>query len=296
MIKDKTLGSRVFDIFNYALMIVLCIIFFAPLWHVVCGSISDPWDLTTHTGLLFKPVGKINLEGYKLVLKNPAIQLGYLNTIIYVAASTALGTIITIIAGYVLSRKELKLAKTLTAFIMFTLLFNGGTIPTYIVIKELGLIGTRWALIIPGCANAFYIAIMKSAFEQVPASLEESAKIDGAGPLTIMVKILVPLVQATIAVVVLFTVLIQWNSWFPASIYLSQNRELWPLQLVIREILVQQDTSTITSGADMNIQAELMKNQIKYCTAIVASSPIMCAYPFAQNYFIQGVTLGGVKG
>ena len=138
--------------------------------------------------------------------------------------------------------------------------------------------------------------IMRSAFDQLPQSFEESAKIDGAGPLTIMIKILVPLVKSTIAVIVMFTILIQWNSWFPAAIYLSRQRNLWPLQLVIREILIQQDTSRFTSGENIEIKAELMKNIIKYCAAVAASLPVIIIYPFVQRYFVQGVTIGGIKG
>ena len=140
------------------------------------------------------------------------------------------------------------------------------------------------------------IMIMRSAFDQLPQSFEESAKIDGAGPLTIMIKILVPLVKSTIAVIVMFTILIQWNSWFPAAIYLSRQRNLWPLQLVIREILIQQDTSRFTSGENIEIKAELMKNIIKYCAAVAASLPVIIIYPFVQRYFVQGVTIGGIKG
>ena len=175
-------------------------------------------------------------------------------------------------------------------------MFNGGLIPTYMIIRKIGWVGTRWALLIPGAANAFYIVIMKSAFEQLPDSYEESAKIDGAGFFTIMLKILVPLVKSTIAVIVLFTVVIQWNSWFPASIYISTKRELWPLQLVMREILVQNESSQFISSADAAEMSDMVKELVRYTTAVVGTLPVLCVYPFVQKYFVKGVTLGGVKG
>lgn len=294
---EKTTTSRIlFNIFNYTFMILLSIACIAPIWHVLAASFSDPQSLMASRGLLLKPTGDITLEGYKLVFKNHNILTGYMNTIIYVIASTALGTLLTILAGYVISRNELKLKGPITALILFTMMFNGGLIPTYMVIKHLGLIGTRGALIIPGVINAFYIIIMKSSFEQLSPGYEESAKLDGAGPFTIMTRILVPLVKSTVAVVVVFTIVLQWNSWFPASIYVPTKRALWPLQLVMREILVQNDTAATVSGSDANARADLVKNLVKYCTIVVGTLPVLCTYPFAQKYFVQGVTLGGVKG
>jgi putative aldouronate transport system permease protein len=294
---EKTTPSRIiFNIFNYSFMILFSIACIAPLWHVFAASVSDPRSLMASNGLLLKPVGEMTLEGYKLVLKNPNIATGYMNTIIYVIATTVLGTLLTLLAGYVISRTDLRLKMPITAFILFTMMFNGGLIPTYMVVKWLHLIGTRWALIIPGVINAFFIIIMKSAFEQLSPSYEESAKLDGAEPLTIMIRILVPLVKSTIAVVVMFTVVLQWNSWFPASIYVPTQRKLWPLQLVMREILVQNDSAKIISGSDAIDKADLVKNLVKYCTVIVGTLPVLCIYPFVQKYFVQGVTLGGVKG
>jgi len=248
------------------------------------------------TGLLFKPLGDITFKGYQLVFKNPNIIRGYINTLIYVTATTFLGTLLTVIAGFALSRENLKLKTPLTLLILFTMVFGGGLIPTYMVIKALGMINTSAAIIIPGVINAFYIFMMKSSFEQLPASYEESAKLDGAGPLTIMIKILLPLIKSTIAVIVMFNIVMQWNSWFPASIYLTRRRDLWPLQLFMREILVQNDTGQILSGSDAVNKADYTANLVKYCVTVVGTLPILCIYPFAQKYFVKGVTIGGVKG
>ena len=293
---EKLTPSRVlFNILNYAFMLLLCLICVAPIWHVLMASFSEPRELMATSGILWWPAGKPTLGGYRLVFKNPSVFSGYYNTLIYVVSTTLLGTALTVIAGFVLSRRT-KLKKTFTLIVIFTMMFSGGLIPSFMINLKLGLVNTRWAIILPGVINAFYIVIMKSAFEQLPESFEESARLDGAGPLTIMLRILVPLVMATIAVVVMFILVQQWNSWYPASIYLQKKRDLWPLQLYLREILVQNDVSKILSGTDAHKAADLMSNLVKYATAIVATLPILLVYPFAQKYFVKGVTLGGVKG
>ncbi len=294
---EKVSFSRVlFNILNYSFMILLCIVCIAPIWHVVMASISNPRDLMASTGLLLKPLGKATLKGYELVLNNPDIIKGYINTLIYVVSTTVIGTILTLIAGFAISRENLKLKTPITLIILFTMMFGGGLIPSYMVNKSIGLINSPLAVIIPGVINAFYIIMMKSSFEQLSSSYEESAKIDGAGPITILIKILVPMIKATIAVIVMFNVVMQWNSWFQASIYLTRRRDLWPLQLFMREILVQNDTATILSGSDALSKIDYTKNLVKYCTVVVGTFPILCIYPFVQKYFVKGVTLGGVKG
>lgn len=296
MVEKLSVSRVIFNLLNYLFLIFLCIICLAPIWHVFMASISNPRELMASNGLLLKPLGTITTKGYEIVLKNPDIIRGYLNTILYVGATTIIGIFLTIIAGFVISRTDLKLKTPIILFIIFTMMFNGGLIPSYMVNRELGLVNNRLALIIPGVINAFYIIMMKSAFEQLSSSYEESAKLDGAGPVTILMKILVPMIKATIAVVVMFNIVMQWNSWFPASIYLTQRRDAWPLQLFLREVLVQNDTSKILSGQDALREADFTKNLVKYCTIIVGTFPMLCIYPFVQKYFVKGVTLGGVKG
>ncbi len=176
------------------------------------------------------------------------------------------------------------------------MMFSGGLIPTYMVIRSLGMINTKWALMVPGLLNAFYITMMKSSFEQLPDSFEESAKLDGAGPLTILFKILAPLVKASVVVIVMFIAVMQWNSWYPASIYLPAARDSWPLQLFMREMLIQNDTANVITSVDAQSAADFTSNLVKYCVVVVGTLPILCIYPFIQKYFVTGVTLGGVKG
>lgn len=295
---EKTTPSRViFNILNYAFMAAFAIVCIIPVWHVVMASISDPRLLMGSSGILLKPLGKVTLEGYGMVLQNAQIFTGYANTIFYVVFTAVLGTILTAIAGYLVSRKDFKPAKALTIYIMITMIFSAGTIPTYMVIRNLGMLNTRWAILIPGVINAYYIIIMKSAFEQLPDSFEESAKLDGANSITILFRILLPMVKPTLAVIIMFTVIMQWNSWYPASIYLPKERELWPLQLFMREMLIQNDTNKIVASSnDANAAVDMVGNLVKYCVTVVGTAPILLAYPFAQKYFVTGITLGGVKG
>ena len=294
---EKTGPSRIiFDILNYGFMILFAVACIAPIWHVAMASVSDPRMLMSNSGILWKPLGKITMKGYKMVLHNKSILMGYGNTLLYVVWNVVVGTISTMVAGFLCSRKDFKLATPLTLFIMFTMMFGGGLIPTYMVYRQTGLINNRLVMMVPGLLNAFYLIMMKSAFEQLDSGYEESAKIDGAGPLTILFRILTPLVKANLAVIIMFTVINVWNSWYPASIYLPRARNLWPLQLFMREILIQNDTTKVLTGADAAKAADLTSNLVKYCVTIVVTLPILCAYPFAQKYFVTGATLGGVKG
>jgi putative aldouronate transport system permease protein len=277
-------------------MVLLCAACVAPLWHVLMASISNPRMLFASSGILWLPTGSPTLQGYGLVFRNDNIIRGYLNTFFYVGACTVLGTALTLIAGFVLSRPRLKLGVPFTLMILFTMMFSGGLIPSYMVNRALGLVNNPLGVILPGVINGFFIIIMRSAFAQLPASYEESAKLDGAGPVTIMVRILAPLVKATIAVVVMNIVVFQWNSWFQASIYLARRRDLWPLQLFMREILVRNDTNRFITGTDAAKAADNVANLVKHCVTIVGTLPILCVYPFAQKYFVKGVTLGGIKG
>ncbi len=297
MIEKMTKSRAVFCAVNYALMTLFGVLCLIPLWHVLMASVSDPRLLMASSGIIAWPLGTPTLEGYRIVLSNSAVIEGYGNTLIYVAVNAVAGTLLTAIAGYLVSRKNFRLAKPLTAFIMFTMIFNGGLIPTYMVIRSLGIINTRLAIILPALMNAYYIIVMKSAFEQLPAAYEESAKLDGAGPARILFQILLPLIKPTVVVIIMFSVIGQWNSWYPASIYLPRVRDKWPLQLIMRSLLIQNDVSKLlTSSSEANHVVNMTGNLVKYCVTVVGTLPILVAYPFAQRYFVTGITLGGVKG
>ena len=297
MIEKRTVSRMVFNIFNYGLLAIFTLLCIMPVWHVVMASISNPRLLMGSSGLLLAPLGQATGEGYKLVFQNDSILIGYGNTIFYVIICAILSTVLTSIAGYLVSRKDFKLAKPLTLLIMFTMMFNAGTIPTYMLIRSLGMLNTRWAIIIPGLMSAYYVIMIKSAFEQLSPAYEESAKLDGASPVIILFRIMLPLILPSLVVIIMFTVIGQWNSWYPASIYLPRARDKWPLQMFMREMLIQNDTSKIVATAgEANAAADMTGNLVKYSVTVVGTAPILLAYPFAQKYFVTGITLGGVKG
>lgn len=296
MIERRTVSRVIFNILNYGILAVFSLLCILPVWHVLMASVSNPRLLMGSSGLLLSPLGNVTFEGYRLVFQNSSILIGYGNTILYVVALAA-ASMLTAIAGYLTSRKDFKLVKPLTLMIMFTMIFNAGTIPTYMLVRSLGMLNTRWSIILPSLMNAYYIILIKSAFEQLPAAYEESAKLDGAQPVVILFRILLPLILPSMVVIIMFTVITQWNSWYTASIYLPRARDKWPLQLFMREMLIQNDTSKIvTSSGEANAAVNMTGNLVKYCVTVVGTAPILLAYPFAQKYFVTGITLGGVKG
>ena len=295
MVYKKTFGKVVFDIINVTVLVFIAAMCIMPILHVLFSSLSDPRALARNEGVVLWPLGEPTLKGYELVFQNPNIVQGYGNTLFYVTVGTTLGTFMTALCGYVLSRKDILYRGILTFFVTFTMMFNGGLIPFYMVVRNLGWIDKRIALIVPGCISVFNVIVVRTAFMSIPDSLEESAKLDGAGHMTILFRIILPLSKAVIAVIVLFIAVFHWNSWVFAMIFL-QTRTLYPLQLILREILVQNDTSKIMVGSDAVAQMDLYKPLVQYCTTIVATVPILCIYPFVQKYFVTGVMIGSLKG
>jgi putative aldouronate transport system permease protein len=289
----RSLGERLFYPADIVIMIILVIFTLYPIWHVALGSISDPGKLMAHSGLVLRPYG-FSLVSYKAVFKNPMIRTGYLNTIFILVAGVLLNMIMTCLGAYVLSRKKVLWNKAITFFIVFTMFFSGGLIPSFLNIKELGLYNSLWALIIPTAISTFNMIIMRTSFQTIPDSLEESAKLDGAGHFTILFRIVLPVSKAVIAVIILYYSVGHWNSWFDAMVYL-QKRELYPLQLVLREILIQNQTTDMTMQSEAQDQ-EMIGETIKYAVIMVATVPILILYPFLQKYFVKGVMVGALKG
>jgi putative aldouronate transport system permease protein len=255
------------------------------------ASISNPSLVELTRSLILWPLGRVSLKAYELVFGNNNVYIGYRNTLFYVAAGTAISVLLSILAAYVMSRKRFRWRNVFAFFITFTMMFRPGMIPTFIMVKNYGLINTRWAVLLPTAVAVYNTIIMRTAIAAVPDSLEESARIDGAGDWIILFRIILPLIKATLAVVVLFYAVVRWNAWFEAMIYLTQRRDLYPLQLFLREILVQAQAAT---SADSD--AILYETLQKYATIIVSTLPILCIYPFVQKYFVHGVMLGSVKG
>lgn len=292
----NSVGGKIFDTVNIILMILLMTICIYPLLYVLFASLSDPYELMKHRGLLLKPMG-FTLNGYSLVFSNPSIMKGFLNTMFYVVAGTSINLLLTCMSAYVLSRKDLLLGKPLMLMVTIPMFFSGGLIPFYLQVQRLGLINTRWAIILPSAISVWNLIVMRTAFKSIPESLIESAKIDGANDFTVLFKIVIPVSKATLAVIGLFYAVSQWNSWFNAMIFL-RDRSKYPLQLILREILISNETREMMNmpkGSSQFIKADAYKTLIKYSTVIVSTIPILCVYPFLQKYFVKGVMIGSVK-
>lgn len=295
MVKKKSFGEIIFSIFNYLFMIALCIICIIPIWHVAMASVSDPILVSATSGLILRPLGQLSVTAYKIILTYKGLLIGYSNTIFYVIAQCAITGILSVMGGYIVSRKSFRYRNFLMLFMIFTMLFNGGMIPSYMVVRNLNLIDTRWAMLIPSAISVFNIIIMWTAIQGVPDSLEESARIDGANDFVVMFRIILPLCKASFAVVMLFTAIGKWNEWFNAMIYLPTKTSLLPLQMFMRELLIKSSGDAVNQ-ADMISDAHLFMTLVKYAAIIVSTLPILCVYPFVQKYFVKGVMIGSVKG
>ncbi len=289
----RTFGSICFDIFNYVFMILLMLVCLYPFMYVIFASLSDSNMLMAHEGLLWWPI-KANLNSYRTVLKNPMIFSGYKNTLFVLVAGVSLSMVLTILAAYVLSRKEFAIRKFATMYVMITMFFSGGLVPLYLTVMQIGLENSLLALVIPGAISVYNMIILRTGFLALPESLIESAKLDGASHTRILCSIVIPLSLPTIAVIVLYYAVTQWNSWFFAMIFL-RDRAKFPLQLILREILPQNDTDSML--LDLTKTDALSASEtVQYAIIIVATLPILVVYPFIQKYFVKGVMIGAVKG
>lgn len=293
MLNRRTVSERCFDAGNVIFLTLLMVLTVYPIVYVAFASVSDAASLMAHKGMLWKPLG-FSLEAYASVFNNPMILKGYGNTLFVVIVGLAFNLSLTAFGAYALSRKSLRYRKPLMLFIVFTMFFSGGLIPFYFTVKGIGLADSLWALIIPHAINTFNLIIMKTSFEAIPDSLEESAKIDGANDFVILFRIMLPLSMPVIAVMMLYYGVSHWNSWFHAMIFL-QDRSLYPLQLVLREILLQGEASSMAVGAT-DTDVAMLSVTLKYATIIVATVPILFVYPFLQKYFVKGALVGAIKG
>jgi putative aldouronate transport system permease protein len=236
------------------------------------------------------------LKGYELVLKNPEIAKGYINTMIYVLFGTAVNISLTTLGAFVLSKRGLFWGKAIMMFVTFTMFFSGGLVPFFLVVQKLGMLDSRLSMIIPGAISVWNLIVMRTSFQNIPVSLEESAKLDGASDLTVLFRIILPVSKAIIAVMTLFYAVGHWNEWFYASIFL-RDRKMFPLQLILREILIKNDVSNmmeIKNFSEMGKQS-MYQMLVQYSTIIVATVPILLVYPFLQKYFVKGVMIGSIK-
>jgi len=287
----KSPGEHVFDTANTLFLVLLSLVMIYPLLYVLLASVSDPVAMA-RGGKLFWSLKGMNTAAYRAVFTNPMIAYGYRNTLIYMTLGTTLNYIMTALGGYALSRKGLPGQKFIMLAIVFTMQFTGGMIPSFLLVFNLGIYDTIWAIVLPNAIATMNLIIMRTAFASVPVELEESARLDGASDLTILFRIFIPVTKATAAVITMFYAVGHWNDFFSGLIYL-RNRLLHPLQLVLREILIQESLQESMGG--ITTDRETIAENIKYATIIVATLPVLFVYPFVQKYFVKGVMIGSLK-
>lgn len=288
----KISGDMVFRIINGILLGIMALIVLYPLYFIIIASFSSPEAVLAGKVVLF-PVD-INFDGYLKILERQDIWRGYLNTIIYTVLTVILALAVTVPAGWALSRKTLPGKKLWMVYFIIPMFFGGGLIPFYNVMSSLGLVNTIWAIILPSILSVWNLFMTKTFFESsISDGLIEAAKIDGAGPFRIFFSIVIPLSKAILAVMALYYAVGQWNSYFNAMIFL-QDESLYPLQLVLKEILIASE-STVGGSGETILEQFRLANQLKYVSVIVSSLPVLCLYPFVQKYFAQGVMIGSLK-
>ncbi len=289
-------ADRVFYGVNTVVMLLLFVVYAWPLWFVLIASFSDP-NLVQAGQVLLLPKG-VHLGGYKLILEYRDILRGYLNSILYTVVGTALNLVMTVCAAYPLSKHDFMPRRFLTVMFIFTMYFSGGLIPLYLQVRSLGLYNSPLAMIIPGAVSIYNVLILRSFFLYgVPKSLEEAALLDGANTAQLLWHVSLPLVKPTLAVLVLYYAIGHWNDYFSALIFLK-DRELMPLQTILRDVLITGKIDMASSGMEMQAVIEKLKTAqtLKYSVIVVSTLPLMLVYPFIQKYFVKGVMIGAVKG
>lgn len=288
-------GEKVFNVINIGIMLVVTIATLYPFLYVLFASFSEGSKLLQHKGALLWFEG-FSTAAYDRVFATESVRIGFQNTLFYLVVGVAGNMFFTILAAYALSRKGVMLTKVLTLLLTFTMYFSGGMIPTYMIYHELGLVGNRWALIVNGLISTYNMIILISSFREMPDALEESARIDGAGDWTILFKIVVPLSLPSIMVIALYYAVSRWNSWFPASLYLTNVRD-WPIQMFLRRMLIEEQMEEMMAGSGAGtMEADSISQTLKYAMIMVSTVPILAVYPFIQRYFVKGIMIGAVKG
>lgn len=273
-------------------LLILAILY--PIILVLSSSLSSP--AAVYAGRVFLWPVDWSLEGYRAVFKNRNIMTGFSNTVLYTSAGTCINLFVTILAAYPLARRTLPYRKPLMLLFIFTMYFSGGMIPNYILLMQLGMLNTRWAILLPGALSVYNMILMRSFIENLPGELYEAASIDGCSDITFLLRVTLPLSTPILAVLVLYYAVAHWNAYFNAMMYLT-DQKLMPLQIILRDILVS-NTIQINEIADEDtLRAKQgLSELLKYALIVVSSLPVMMIYPFIQKYFIQGVMIGSLKG
>lgn len=294
MFKKLSTGDKTFTILNYLFLSMLAMLLLYPLIYVVSASLSDPKNIVLGNIRLF-PVD-FTFSSFEAVFRDRSILIGYRNSIIYTVVGTLINLVASTLIAFPLSRSDFQGKGVITAFITFTMFFSGGMIPNYLLIRDLGLLNTMWAIVLPGAVSVYNVIIMRTFFQSIPRQLSDAASIDGTSNIGFLWHIVLPLSRPILAVMTLFYGTGHWNAYFNAMIYIRDENK-YPLQLFLRQMLIQEDLSGSTSAASEAIGEHLMQVEgLKYAVVVVASLPIIALYPFLQKYFEKGVMVGSLKG
>lgn len=285
-------GEKIFNVINIIIMVIVIIATLYPFWYLVCVSFSSEKFVYSGAVTLF-PKG-FTLKTYKVLLAEKDFWISYKNTVIYTVLGTFISLFLSTLLAYPLSKKNLKGRNIILGLVVFTMFFSGGLIPTYLLVNALGMRNTIWAVVIPGAINTYYVIIMKTFFEGLPAELEEAAAIDGMDTFGILLHIILPLSMPVMATMTLFYAVGIWNNWFGPFIYLDQ-KELFPVALYLRNIIVGSQSTMVNSTNDVNDIAQIQAT-VKAASVILTALPIIMVYPFLQKYFVKGVMIGSLKG
>ncbi|MCR2804643.1 carbohydrate ABC transporter permease [Paenibacillus soyae] len=284
-------GERLFGIINYSIMLLLIAAMIYPFWYLAMASLSDP-KLTALGGLYLLPKG-FTWDAYITVLGDTSFWSGFRVSIVVTILGSLIGTFLTAATAYAISKNRLQGRMAVSFLILFTMLFSGGLVPNYLLLKELGMLDTLWALIIPGTLSAFHIFVMRSFFVGLPEEVEEAAKIDGANDLTVFFRIVLPLSKAVLATIGLFMAVAYWNDFFSTILYIT-DKEKWQLQAVLRNLIDQavQSSSNGPNGDQIHVSAFTVRS----ASILLATLPILLVYPFLQKHFVKGAMIGSIKG
>lgn len=289
--RRMTLGGLAFSFINALVLGLIVVMTLYPFLYVVSASLSEQLYIQQgRIGII--PMG-FQLEAYKRVLEFPMLGRSYLNTILYTVLGTAISLVLTVCAAYPMSKRDLPGRKLMTTIVLIPMLFGGGLIPAFLVVNALGMRDSIWAIVIPAAVTSFYVFIQRTFFEQIPLELEDAAKLDGCSMVQTLVKIILPLALPSLVTIGLFYAVNEWNSFFPAMIYLN-DENLFPVQILLRAIVIQNQTDQVL--VDVFDDKNLLSESIKYSTLVVATLPILIVYPFIQKYFVQGSMMGSIKG
>lgn len=281
------------DIVVYVIMILMSIIFLYPVVYAIANSFSGA-DAVLRREVWLWPVD-FTLQSYKLVMEHQYVLPAYWNTILYTVLGTAYSLVLTVLGAYPLSRRYLPFRNLFMLVIAFTMMFSGGLIPTYLLVRALGLVNKIWALVLPCAVTPFNLILLRTSMQEIPAAIEESAKIDGANDWIILLRIILPMCMASLMTIALLYFVSKWNDWFNALIYLN-DRSMYPVQLILREILISNDDKMLNQAMLRDAKSSVSSLGFKCAIMVIAIAPLIMLYPFVQRFFVKGILVGAVKG